>query len=533
MDSKNNNTPAEVNIEVSKEKSVKNKVDAKDLTPKQIVSSLDQYIIGQNKAKRAVAIALRNRTRRLKLPEEIRDEVAPKNILMIGPTGVGKTEIARRLARLCNAPFLKVEATKYTEVGYVGRDVESMVRDLMSVGFKDVKSEMEESLREKSASIVEERILDLLVPAPPKKEARKQKIRFNPFASTSKSEPPSSDSSKERDSKEGGEQGANKEDSNKTAELTEEKKRSEDEKVKAKEGKEDDNNIREKFRKLLRAGSLEDREVEVSIDRRQQQPGMEIIAGGSIDDLQSSMQNLMGLLTGGHHKKKTLPIKEARKVLTEEVLDSMVDMDKVVDVAKDRVEQSGIIFIDEIDKIAVHGESSSQDVSREGVQRDILPIVEGSNVSTRFGVINTTHILFIAAGAFSVAAPSDLIPELQGRFPLRVELDSLHKEDFKRILKEPKNSLIMQYTALLGTEGVTLNIQEDAIDTMSEIAEDVNSKAENIGARRLHTIMEKVLDEISFTADEHAGKTFTINSAYVKEKLTDIAEDQDLSRYIL
>lgn len=450
-----------------------------DLTPKQIVEKLDQYIIGQNNAKRAVAVALRNRTRRLKLPEEIRDEVAPKNILMIGPTGVGKTEIARRLAKLCNAPFLKVEATKYTEVGYVGRDVESMVRDLMAVGYKDVKSEMEEQLREKSVGIVEEKLLDLLLPGSDKKE--------------------------------------NKENNDDLI------------------VKESDSNIstREKFREMLRDGKLEDREVEVSVSRQQNSPSMEIIAGGSLDDLQSSMQNLAGMLTGGRRKKRTVSIREARKIITEETLDGMVDSDKVADIAKDRVEQSGIIFIDEIDKIAVHGESHGQDVSREGVQRDILPIVEGSNVNTKFGVINTTHILFIAAGAFSVAAPSDLIPELQGRFPLRVELESLHKEDFKRILKEPKNSLVMQYISLLGTEGVSLDITEDAIEKMSFIAEDVNARAENIGARRLHTIMEKVLDEISFEADEHNGETIKIDAAYVDKKLTDIIQDQDLSRYIL
>ncbi len=452
---------------------LENKVE---LTPKQIVEKLNQYIIGQTKAKRAVAIALRNRTRRLRLPEEIRDEVAPKNILMIGPTGCGKTEIARRLAKLCNSPFLKVEATKYTEVGYVGRDVESMVRDLMSVGYKNVKAEMEEQLREKSVSIVEEKLLDLLLPG-------------------------SSDKSKNEEN------------------LPENK----------------DESTREKFRQMLREGKLEEREVEVSISNRQGGfPSMEIIAGGSLDDLQNSMQSLAGMLGGARrNKKRTVSIKEARKILTEETLDNLVDNDKVAQIAKDRVENSGIIFIDEIDKIAVHGESHGQDVSREGVQRDILPIVEGSNVNTKFGVINTTHILFIAAGAFSVAAPSDLIPELQGRFPLRVELESLNKEDFKRILTEPKNSLIMQYTSLLETEGVKLELTESAIDRMSAIAEEVNASAENIGARRLQTIMEKVLADINFDADEHAGETITIDVDYVNEKLGDIVQNQDLSRYIL
>ena len=453
-------------------------MENKELTPKQIVEKLDQYIIGQQEAKKAVAVALRNRFRRLKLDESIRDEVAPKNILMIGPTGCGKTEIARRLAKLCGAPFIKVEATKYTEVGYVGRDVESMVRDLMAVGYKDVKAEMEDQLREQSVSKVEERLLDLLLP------------------------------------------GTNDKPEN-------------EENVPAVENQTDDS-TREKFRQMLREGKLEDREVDMIVTNNNSGPSMEIIAGGSIDDLQNSMQGLVNMIRGGGRgKKRSVTVKEARKLLTEEVLDSMVDHDKVADEAKKRVEQSGIIFIDEIDKIAVHGESHGQDVSREGVQRDILPIVEGSNVNTKFGVVDTTHILFIAAGAFSVAAPSDLIPELQGRFPLRVELDSLHKEDFKRILKEPKNSLIMQYSSLLETEGVKLDITEDAIDRMSVVAEEVNASAENIGARRLHTIMEKVLADINFEADEHKGETITIDAAYVDSKLQGISENQDLSRYIL
>ncbi|MGP1564316.1 MAG: ATP-dependent protease ATPase subunit HslU [Treponema sp.] len=449
------------------------------LTPKQIVEKLDQYIIGQTKAKRAVAVALRNRSRRLKLSEDIRDEVAPKNILMIGPTGVGKTEIARRLAKLCGAPFLKVEATKYTEVGYVGRDVESMVRDLMAIGFNDVKAEMEESLRDKSVGIVEEKLLDLLLPGSGKKDEE---------SGTPAPELPLEESAQ---------------------------------------------STREKFRAMLREGKLEKREVELSVPRSMNLPNVEIIAGGSMEDFQSGMQSIANMFSGGRQKRRTVTISEARKIISEQTLDSMVDTDKVADAAKQRVEQSGIIFIDEIDKIAVKGESHGQDVSREGVQRDILPIVEGSNVNTKFGVINTTHILFIAAGAFSLAAPSDLIPELQGRFPLRVELDSLHKEDFKRILQEPKNSLVRQYTALLGTEGVTIDFTEDAIDRMSFIAEDVNSRSENIGARRLHTIMEKLLDEISFSADEHSGETVKIDSSYVDEKLRDIVSDQDLSRYIL
>ena len=342
---------------------------------------------------------------------------------------------------------------------------------------------MEEELREKSVSIVEEKLLDLLLPG---SGTKKEKTVLSEEGQTQETLPADNGDS-----------------------------------------------TREKFRQMLRDGKLEDREVEVTVTRQFNGPSMEIIAGGSIDDLQSSMQNLAGMLQGGRHKKRSVSIKEARKILTEETLDSLVDNDKVCDIAKQRVENSGIIFIDEIDKIAVRGQSSGNDVSREGVQRDILPIVEGSNVNTKFGVINTTHILFIAAGAFSVAAPSDLIPELQGRFPLRVELESLHKEDFKKILKEPKNSLIMQYSSLLGTEGVTLNFTEEAIERMSEIAEEVNGKAENIGARRLHTIMEKVLDEINFTADEHSGETVTIDKEYVDKNLSDVVQSQDLSRYIL
>ena len=507
-----------------------------ELTPKQIVEKLDSYIIGQDKAKRAVAVALRNRVRRLKLPEDIRDEVAPKNILMIGSTGCGKTEIARRLAKLCGAPFLKVEATKYTEVGYVGRDVESMVRDLMAVGYNDVKAEMEESLKEKSVSIVEEKLLDLLLPGTGKKKSKKdeknnnsdQKAPLGFLTQTSGTEI-TIDLNKVAQEMES--------EIHKLAENTanENIQNNQTEEAKDENAQTDkDNHTREKFRQKLREGKLEEREVDMRVRRQSQMPNMEIIAGGSIDDLQNSMQGILNMMNGGgREKKRSVTIKEARKILTAEVLDSMVDHDKVADEAKRRVEQSGIIFIDEIDKIAVHGESHGQDVSREGVQRDILPIVEGSNVNTKFGVVDTTHILFIAAGAFSVAAPSDLIPELQGRFALRVELDSLHKEDFKRILKEPKNSLIMQYTALLETEGVKLEFAEDALDRISFVAEDVNSKSENIGARRLHTIMEKVLSDINFDADEHKGETIVIDSAYVDSKLGDIVQNEDLSRYIL
>ena len=498
-----------------------------ELTPKQIVEKLDTYIIGQEKAKKAVAIALRNRFRRLKLAEDIRDEVAPKNILMIGPTGVGKTEIARRLAKLCGAPFLKVEATKYTEVGYVGRDVESMIRDLMAVGFNDVKAEMEDELREKSVSIVEEKLLDLLLPGSNEKKSKKTSTEIKPmgFLSQANENEITIDLNKVAQ-----EMGNLQEQINLSNQEAANQQLSDEEKAEEERNK----STREKFRQMLREGKLEDREIDMVVQRQNRMPSMEIIAGGSIDDLQNSMQGILNMMNGGgKSKKRSVTVKEARKILTEETLENMIDQDKVSDEAKRRVEQSGIIFIDEIDKIAVHGESHGQDVSREGVQRDILPIVEGSNVNTKWGVVDTTHILFIAAGAFSVSAPSDLIPELQGRFPLRVELESLHKEDFKRILQEPKNSLIMQYTSLLETEGVKLNITEDALDRMSFIAEDVNARAENIGARRLHTIMEKVLSDISFEADEHSGETITIDAAYVDSKLTDVVQSEDLSRYIL
>ena len=455
------------------------------LTPKQIVEKLDQYIIGQDKAKKAVAVALRNRLRRIQLSEDIRDEVAPKNILMIGPTGSGKTEIARRLAKLINAPFIKVEATKYTEVGYVGRDVESMIRDLMADGYNNVKAEMEEEMKEASLPKVEEKLLDLLLPGTEKKQKKAE---------------------------ENAEEGEN------LPAVSEENTSS---------------STREKFRQMLREGKLEDREVEVTVRRQPRGPSMEIIAGGSLDDLQSGMQDLQNMLSGRAFKKKSVTVREARKILQEEILDSMIDSDKVADIAKDRVEQSGIVFIDEIDKIASKNQNSSGQVSREGVQRDILPIVEGSKVNTKYGVVDTTHILFIAAGAFSMSAPSDLIPELQGRFPLRVELESLTKNEFKRILLEPKNALTKQYTALLATEGLKIEFTDDAIDRMSFLAEDVNSRSENIGARRLHTIMEKVLEDASFTADEHSGETLTIDSKFVDEKLNGVVKDVDLSRYIL
>ena len=466
-----------------------------ELTPKQIVKELDTYIIGQEKAKKAVAIALRNRIRRLKLSEEIREEVAPKNILMIGPTGVGKTEIARRLAKLTSAPFLKVEATKYTEVGYVGRDVESMIRDLMAVGFAMAKTEMQEGLKETAEKRVEEALLDLLLPPSPSKKKEQKGPGFLSLGS-----------------------------SNSIA----------NEEVQKEEKKDSEENLtREKFRQWLREEKLEDKEVEILISKQNRMPTMEIFAGGNIEDLEETMQNLTSMFSGGRSKKKMLSIKDARKILLEEELEKLVDNEKVSEEARKRVEEMGIIFIDEIDKIAVSNSRGSQDVSREGVQRDILPIVEGSTVNTKHGPVDTTHILFIAAGAFNLAKPSDLIPELQGRFPLRVELDSLTADDFKKILTEPKNALTKQYVELLKTEDVTIKFNSDAIDRMSSIAQEVNAKVENIGARRLHTIMETILEELSFEADERSGETVEITSAYVEEKLSNIVKDQDLSKYIL
>lgn len=504
-----------------------NQIDKKGLpeglTPKEIVEKLDSYIIGQNKAKRCVAVALRNRQRRIKLPEDIRDEVAPKNILMIGPTGVGKTEIARRLAKLCGAPFLKVEATKYTEVGYVGRDVESMVRDLMEVGYTMVKSETQEKLRAKAEPMVEDELLDLLLPGSGSKKSRKSsdgssnaKVVGNIF----------------------GENGSPFHGgviriSVPQGEMTEEKVEDEKKEEEQKTDGSDMSATREKFRQMLRDGKLEDRLVDVFV-RRQPRIGMEMFSGGNPADFEEGLSGLQEMFNGGRSHKKSVTVREARQVIMADVLDRITDVDKVADEAKNRVEQSGIIFIDEIDKIATKGgEGDRQAVSREGVQRDILPIVEGSNVNTKHGVVNTTHILFIGAGAFSLSAPSDLIPELQGRFPLRVELEDLSKEDFKRILVEPKNALIKQYEALLGTEGVNLKFCDDAIDQMAFIAQDVNSRSENIGARRLHTIMETVLEDLSFEADAHAGESINIDKAYVEERLKGVIQDQNLQRYIL
>jgi ATP-dependent HslUV protease ATP-binding subunit HslU len=460
-----------------------------ELTPRQIVAELDRYIIGQDKAKKAVAIALRNRSRRQKLPEELRDEVAPKNIIMIGPTGVGKTEIARRLSKLCGAPFLKVEATKYTEVGYVGRDVESMVRDLMSVAVSMVKSELAEGVRAEAERRSEEALLDLLLPGVKRTERRpgpEEPVDVEPLDQPE---------------------------------------------LPAASGPEPVRGTREKMRAMLEGGLLDERLVEVQVTTSAP-PMLEIFSGANMEDMELNFGNL-GSIFGGKKKRRKVTVKQARQILLAEEMDKLVDMERVSELARERVEQMGIIFIDEIDKIASRGEKAGIDVSREGVQRDILPIVEGSKVNTRHGMVDTRHVLFIAAGAFHMSKPSDLIPELQGRFPLRVELTALTKEDFVQILTQPRNALITQYTELLKTEGVTLDFLPEAIDRLAELATDVNSRSENIGARRLHTIMELLLEDVSFHAPEIEGQTIRITRGYVDEKLKGVVEDQDLSRYIL
>lgn len=466
------------------------------LTPTQIVAELDKYIIGQDKAKKAVAIALRNRIRRQKLPEDLIDEVAPKNIIMIGPTGVGKTEIARRLSRLTGAPFIKVEATKYTEVGYVGRDVESMVRDLMMVSVNMVKSEFQEQVQEEASLRVEEQLLDLLLPG-----------------SRTPEPDPESDLGP----------GA----------LFTHKENPQDLPAVDEEGKPAANSTREKFRQKLRDGHFEDKEVEISIQRSGTRPSIEIFSGQNLEEIDLNLGNLGNLFGGGRKKKKKTGVTHARELLLQEEVARMVDSDHVSDIARQRVEELGIIFVDEIDKIAVKEGISNADVSREGVQRDILPIVEGSKVNTKFGVIDTSHILFIAAGAFHKSKPSDLIPELQGRFPIRVELEALSEEDFYRILTQPQNALTLQYIELMKTEDVHIKFSDEAIKELSRLAAEVNGKTENIGARRLHTIMELLLEELSFNASEMPGQTVSITKEYVQDRLQNIVQDQDLSRYIL
>ena len=443
------------------------------LTPRQIVEELDRYVIGQNKAKRAVAIALRNRWRRQRLSDDLRDEVLPKNIIMIGPTGVGKTEIARRLARLVNAPFLKIEASKFTEVGYVGRDVDSIIRDLAEIGINMVKAEMAAEVQEKAAALAEDRLLDLLLPP----------VRPLP------------------------------------ADLP------------AEEQQAQTASTREKLRQQLHAGKLDDRMVEIDAKERVMPFG--IISNVGLEEIEMNLKDMLGGLLPEKTKRRKLKVPEALRFLVQEEATKLIDMDRAAREGLQRVEQSGIVFLDEIDKIAGREGGHGPDVSREGVQRDLLPIVEGSTVTTKHGPVKTDHVLFIAAGAFHVAKPSDLIPELQGRFPIRVELESLGKEEFVRILTEPQNALIKQSVAMLATEEVTLDFTQDGIEEIAATAASVNERTENIGARRLHTVMERILDEISFEAPDRKRTLITIDETYVRSRLKDIVKSEDLSRYIL
>jgi ATP-dependent HslUV protease ATP-binding subunit HslU len=451
--------------------------DMTGLTPLQITSELDRYIVGQDKANRAVANAMRNRWRRQNLPPELRDEVAPKNIIMIGPTGVGKTEIARRLAKLAQAPFLKVEASKYTEVGYVGRDVESMIRDLTELAVTMVKAEMATAVRERAEGLAEERLLDLLLPRRP----------GEPFVSGTLEEV-SPDASRDA--------------------------------------------TREKLRAQLRSGKLDERPIELDV-QAQAGPMFEVFPGQGMEEIGINLKDMLSNLMPGRTRRRRLKVGEARRLLAQEEAQKLVDVDEAVGQAIRRVENSGIIFLDELDKIAGREGGRGPDVSREGVQRDLLPIVEGSTVTTKYGMVKTDHILFIAAGAFHVAKPADLIPELQGRFPIRVELEPLTREDFVRILSEPRNALIRQYVELLRTEGVTLSFSTDAVEAIAEIAFTVNQRAENIGARRLYTVMERLLEQVSFDAPSLTGQALAIDAKYVHGHLADVVKDEDLSRYIL
>jgi ATP-dependent HslUV protease ATP-binding subunit HslU len=454
------------------------------MTPREIVSELDRYIVGQRKAKRAVAIALRNRWRRLQVPEELRDEIAPKNIIMIGPTGVGKTEVSRRLAKLAQAPFLKVEASKFTEVGYVGRDVESMIRDLADLAVKMVKEEEQEKVQVRARDLAEERLLDLLLP--PVHGDRGDR-RVQPMGTGSEAIDVTDDSA-----------GA----------------------------------TRDKLRRMLRDGKLDDRVVELEVSASAT-PMIEVFTPQGMEEMEFHLKDMFSNLMPKKTKKQRLPVRDALTFLTQEEAGKLVDMDAVHKDAVRRVEQTGIIFIDEIDKICGREHAGGPDVSREGVQRDLLPIVEGSTVNTKYGMVRTDHILFIASGAFHISKPSDLIPEFQGRFPIRVELDPLTQDDFVRILTEPQNALVKQYVALMATEKVHLVFRDDAVAELASIAARVNERTENIGARRLHTVVERLLDQVSFDAPEMTGKEIIIDAAYVRDKLDEIVKDEDLSRYIL
>ena len=461
-----------------------------ELTPRQIVTELDKHVVGQNAAKRAVAIALRNRVRRKKLPPDLAADVIPKNIIMIGSTGVGKTEIARRLARMSNSPFLKVEASKFTEVGYVGRDVESMIRDLTEIAVEMTRQEKVSEITDKAELNVEERILDILLP-PPKSSSPSPLFDFDSGETTAPVLVPETEPKDENFAR-----------------------------------------TREKLRTQLRSGKLDNRLVEMEV-REKNYPTIEFAGPMGVEEMGINMKDMLGNLFQGRSKRRKMRVDEAMEYLMQEEEERLIDMDAVARAALERVESSGIIFLDEIDKIAGRESGHGPDVSREGVQRDILPIVEGTTVNTRYGMVRTDHILFVAAGAFHVSKPSDLIPELQGRFPIRVELESLTIDDFKRILVEPKNSLVTQYKALMETEGVKLQFTADAIDAVANFSARVNQQTEDIGARRLHTIMEKLLDEISFQGPDLEPKQKKIDAAYVEEMLAETVKDQDLSRYIL
>lgn len=465
--------------------------EERDFTPREIVAELDRFIVGQRAAKRAVAIALRNRYRRSQLPEDIRDEIVPKNILMIGPTGVGKTEIARRLAKMSRAPFIKVEATKFTEVGYVGRDVESIVRDLVETAIRMVRAERMQAVEERAQVLAQDRLVEILVPAPTANST------LNPLGALfGMPQAPRAASSEQSD----------------------ERQRIQDE--------------RQRIRHQLDLGELEDRIIEIEVED-QRPPMLEVFSGAGVEEMGVNLQDLFGNMLPKKKRRRKVSVAEARKILAQEEAQKLIDVDEVTAEAVQRTEDAGIVFIDEIDKIAGKEAGGGPDVSREGVQRDILPIVEGSTIMTKYGPVRTDHVLFIAAGAFHVSKPSDLIPELQGRFPIRVELDSLTKSDFRRILTEPTNALTKQYQALLGTEGVDVTFADDGIDEIAQLAEAVNQETEDIGARRLHTLLERLLDELSFDAPQHAGDSVVIDRSYVRERLGSLVKDRDLSRYIL